>query len=97
MGGCKMLVYAFLGVKHDKLKKVVNDLRALGGNVKEVHFVYGEYDLIAELSVRNPQYSLKTLNDINNINGVTSLKTYVVSESEASEQQDHLLNSKIYF
>ncbi len=92
MEGRKVLVFALLGVNQSKLNQVIKKVKTIGGkNVNKVHLVYGEYDIIAELKAQNPESSSALLKEIKEIEGVNSLKTYVVSDSITEDFKPTLL------
>ncbi len=76
-----VLIFALLSVNQNKLNSVIKKVKNIGGkNVNKVHLVYGEYDVIAELKAQNPDMSSNLLRQIKEIEGVNTLKTYVVSD-----------------
>jgi len=81
MGVDKMLVFALLTVNQNKLNNIVDKIKGLGKKyVNKVHLVYGEYDVIAELKVSDPDMSAEMLRTLKETEGVKDLKTYVVSD-----------------
>ena len=87
-----MLLFALLAVRQNKLTEIVKRLKNLGKeSINKVHLVYGEYDIIAELKVDNPEVSTELLRQIRETDGVNSLKTYVVSD----QITEHNLNTMI--
>jgi len=76
-----MLIFALISVHQNRLNKVLDKLNNLGSKyVNKVHLVYGEYDIIAELRALNPESSVNLLKEIKETDGVSDLKTYVVSD-----------------
>lgn len=76
-----MLVFALLTVNQNKLNNIVDKIKGLGKKyVNKVHLVYGEYDVIAELKVSDPDMSAEMLRTLKETEGVKDLKTYVVSD-----------------
>ena len=81
MGVDKMLVFSLLTVNQNKLNNIVDKIKGLGKKyVNKVHLVYGEYDVIAELKVSDPDMSAEMLRTLKETEGVKDLKTYVVSD-----------------
>lgn len=81
-----MLVFALLGVNQNKLNSIVTKIRGLGPKyLNKVHLVYGEYDIIAEIKVHNPDTSAEILKSLKETDGVNILKTYVVSDQITEE------------
>ncbi len=75
------MVFALLGVNQNKINNVLSKIKGLGQkNVNKVHLVYGEYDIIAEINANNPETSANILKTLKETDGVTNLKTYVVSD-----------------
>lgn len=75
-----MQMYAMIGVKQNKLKSVLSMIRQ-SKFIKNVNTVYGEYDIVAELSARNSSISNNFLKQLKEFDGVNTLKTFVVSDS----------------
>jgi len=76
-----MLIFALVSVHQNKLNSVLGKINSLGPKyVNKVHLVYGEYDIIAELKALNPESSASILKEIKETDGVSDLKTYVVSD-----------------
>lgn len=76
-----MLIFALISVHQNRLNNVVDKIKSLGSKyVNKVHLVYGEYDIIAELKALNPESSTNLLKEIKETEGVSDLKTYVVSD-----------------
>ena len=75
-----MQMYAMIGVKQTKLKSVLSMIRQ-SKFIKNVNTVYGEYDIVAELSARNSSISNNFLKQLKEADGVNTLKTFIVSDS----------------
>ena len=87
-----MIVFALLGVNQSKLTSVLKRIKNLGAeNLNKVHLVYGEYDIIAELKANDPEISTNLLQSIKGIEGVNTLKTYVVSDQITEGNIDSVL------
>ena len=83
-----MIVFALLGVHQNKLNLVLKKIRNLGPKyLNNVHLVYGEYDIIAELKANNPETSANILKTLKETEGVNVLKTYVVSDQLTGEEE----------
>ena len=75
-----MQMYAMIGVRQTKLKSVLSMIKQLKF-IKNVNTVYGEYDIVAELSTRNNETSNSLLKQIRETDGVNTIKTFVVSDA----------------
>ncbi|GEM_PF-6687130 len=81
-----MMVFALLGVNQKKISNVLASIKNIGEvYINKVHFVYGEYDIIAEIKAKNPEISTNILKILKETEGVNSLKTYVVSDQLTDE------------
>ena len=74
-----MQMYAMIGVRQTKLKSVLSMIKQLKF-IKNVNTVYGEYDIVLEFEVYNPQNLTPIFKSIREIDGVNSLKNYVANE-----------------
>ncbi len=82
------MVFALFGVHHDRLNQVLHKIRSFGPKyINKVHLVYGEYDIITEIKAHNPETSTSILKALKETEGVTTLKTYVVSDKLTDEDK----------
>ena len=75
-----MLMYALLNVNQMKLSSVVDSIRGVcGESVNKLHPVYGEFDVLLKLKGVNRDSLTSLLNKIRDLDGVMSVKTYMVA------------------
>lgn len=76
-----MLAYILMLVKAGKEKKVAEKLMELEG-IKEVHILYGQYDLIAKASAENVHaLNELVLKAVRTIRGIESTSTLICANT----------------
>jgi len=76
--------YVMIAVEGVDVNKVAKELTNIE-EIENVHLIYGEYDIIAEIKAHNPETSTSILKTLKETDGVNTLKTYVVSDQLTDE------------
>ncbi|QOJ79479.1 Lrp/AsnC family transcriptional regulator [Infirmifilum lucidum] len=74
----KITVYILVNTQVGKEDEVLKSIRGMGF-VEEAHIVYGEYDIIAKLSIPALELLDQTVTNIRKMPGVTKTSTLITS------------------